>query len=127
MTEPLVINGRKMLTSHEAADLSGWSQDYISILCRKGTVPSFRTPSCWLIDETALLAHIKEKHFKSAANRPDSRTINGKYMISARAAAKVARCTQDYVTRLAREGKIVAIQNPRPLVYRRPQLPPISS
>jgi hypothetical protein len=111
MTELLIINGRKMLTSREAAILSGWSQNYLGILCRKGVIPGVRTSAQWLIDEEALLAHLKDATAKSAALPADRATIDGRGMVSARLAAKIARCTQDYVTRLVRESKIVGAQH----------------
>lgn len=37
-----------------------------------------------------------------------SSCVDGRHMISARSAAKIARCTQDYIIRLARQGKIRA-------------------
>ena len=62
---PLIINGRAMLTSHEAAHLSGWSQNYLGVLCRKGIIAGVRTSTLWLIDEEALLARIKERKSKA--------------------------------------------------------------
>jgi hypothetical protein len=49
-----------MSKSREAAALSGWSQNYISILSRKGILPGIRTKTRWLVDEAALRAHVSK-------------------------------------------------------------------
>jgi hypothetical protein len=96
---------------------SGWSQDYITILCRKGTLRAVQTKASWFVDEEALLAYVKEaaektrRHSNTGSLLYDSIMIDGRSMISTRAAAKIARCTQDYITVLSRQGKILAAQH----------------
>ena len=52
--ETLSVNGRHVIPAREAARRSGWSQNYISILCRAGTLASVRLATGWLVDELAL-------------------------------------------------------------------------
>jgi hypothetical protein len=52
--ETLSLNGRRVIPAREAARIAGWSQNYISILCRTGELSGLRLTAGWLVDETTL-------------------------------------------------------------------------
>lgn len=48
------------LTVKEAADITGYTVDYIQDLAREGKVKARKIATVWLIDRKSLLGHLKD-------------------------------------------------------------------
>ena len=75
MPEPIVINGKKFITSKQAAALTGYARDYVGQLVRMGKVKGQVIDKVLFVSEDSILAHanvknsnakIVENSFKSA-------------------------------------------------------------
>lgn len=51
------IQGKKYISSKQAAERSGYAQDYVGQLARSNKVPATRIGRTWYIDEEAILEH----------------------------------------------------------------------
>ncbi len=121
MSDELNIGGTNYISSKRAADLCGYTQDYVGQLARSGQVEARRVSGLWYISLDSLNAH-KEKAESyipqppaSAAHRSGhendiSVSFDGRTFVTAARAAKVTGYAPDYIGQLAREGKILSRQ-----------------
>lgn len=119
MTDELSIEGKQYISSKRAADLSGYAQDYVGQLARKGLIDAQRIGGLWYVFMESL-AKYKEKAdtyvpvppqatFKN--ENPDTLiSFDGNDYVSAARAAEITGYHQDYVGQLARSGKILSRQ-----------------
>lgn len=121
MNGTAVVHEEEYIPSKRAAELSGYTQDYIGQLARAGAIDAQRIGGLWHVRLESILAH-KEKadaYIPVPPGRPDVAnnthvdnviSLDGKTYISSARAAAVTGYNQDYVTQLAREGKVVSRQ-----------------
>ncbi|HUO50614.1 MAG TPA: helix-turn-helix domain-containing protein [Candidatus Paceibacterota bacterium] len=119
MSDEMFIEGKSYLSSKRAAQISGYAQDYIGQLSRKGLIDAQRIGGLWYVSMESLDGY-KEKNtaFKPEPPAPkvlktDPSTLvffDGKEYISASRAAEITNYVQDYVGQLARSGQILARQ-----------------
>ncbi len=118
MTDELEIEGVRYISSRRASELSGYSQDYIGQLARKGHIDARRIGGLWHIGMTSLQeyearadTYKPQPPERKQTNDPDSLiTFDGKDYISAGRASKITGYHQDYVGQLARGGSISSRQ-----------------
>lgn len=123
MSHGIIIEGATYISSKRAAELSGYTQDYIGQLARAGRIMARRVGGLWYILEESLLGH-KDVH-DACTPTPPSReelrplvapqdaslvTFDGKRYVSASRAAKLTSYHQDYIGQLARAGKVLSRQ-----------------
>lgn len=118
MSDELTIDGKQYLPSKQAATESGYAQDYIGQLARKGLIDAQRVGGLWYVSMLSLTSY-KDT---SAEVKPIPPTIpqrydpdslvsfDGKDYISASRASKVTGYNQDYIGQLARKGAILSRQ-----------------
>lgn len=119
-----------IITSSRAAQLSGYSQDYVGQLCRNGSIGCKRVSGEWQVDLSDLLAYKKRfnpnfnytsttvaTNHNSAQSSPitsvtlghkDVFTKDDKTYISSAEAADITGYSQDYVGQLARSDSVKA-------------------
>lgn len=119
--EEVNISGIRYISSKRASEMSGYSQDYIGQLARSGAIEAKRLSGLWYISLESLGAH-KEKAGSYVPQPPQKKTVastqvhdssislEGKAYMASGQAAKLTGYNQDYVTQLAREGKIPSKQ-----------------
>lgn len=115
--ETIEFEGKSYVPSKQAAEATGYTQDYIGQLARNGSVLARRVGGLWYINMEDLERHKKD----SEAYVPEPPTTNndrsgsivsfdGKEYVSSKRASEITRYTQDYVGQLARGGKIKSRQ-----------------
>lgn len=115
MTSDINLGGTIYVTSKRAAEITGYTQDYVGQLARSGAIEAQRISGLWYIAEKSLRDH-KEN---ADTFRPEipvvsevkndletSISFDGRDFISAQRASVVAGYNQDYVGQLARAGKV---------------------
>lgn len=118
MTDELEIEDVKYISSKRASELSGYAQDYIGQLARKGHISARRVGGLWYISMDSLKGYEAQADTykpqppeRKQANDPDSLiTFDGKDYISAGRASKITGYHQDYVGQLARGASIPSRQ-----------------
>ncbi len=119
MSSELSFDGKQYISSKRAAELTGYAQDYIGQLGRKGLIDARRVGGLWYVFLESLNAHqIKAESYKPEFPRNDYDASNidtfiffdGRQYVSAARAAKLTGYHQDYVGQLARSGKILSRQ-----------------
>lgn len=118
MSDELTIDGKQYLPSKQAATESGYAQDYIGQLARKGLIDAQRVGGLWYISMPSLTSYkdasAEVKPVPPAVPQrydPDSLvSFDGKDYISASRASKVTGYNQDYIGQLARKGSILSRQ-----------------
>jgi len=60
MSESLIIEGKQYISAHRAAEIAGYSNDYVGQLCRSGKVVSRMVGRFWYVNEKSLRKHKKE-------------------------------------------------------------------
>ena len=119
MTDELSIEGKQYISSKRAADLSGYAQDYVGQLARKGLIDAQRIGGLWYVFMDSLLKYKERAEtyipqppqaiYKNES--PDTLiSFDGKDYVSAARAAEITGYHQDYVGQLARSGKILSRQ-----------------
>ncbi len=120
MDTPTIVDGKEYIPSKRAATLSGYTQDYIGQLARAGVIDARRIGGLWHVN----LASVQEHKAKADTyvpvppGRQDTQqsstdhviSLDGKAYVSSVRAAAVTGYNQDYVTQLAREGKVISRQ-----------------
>ena len=118
MSDSMFIEGKEYISSKRASELSGYAQDYIGQLARKGLIDAQRVGGLWFVSQASLT------EYKSNADRyvpqlpqkkeaPDVGSLisfDGKDHVSASRAAKITGYHPDYVGQLARSGAIISRQ-----------------
>lgn len=119
MSQEINLGGTIYISSRRGAELSGYSQDYIGQLARSGVIQAQRVSGLWYVLESSLLAY-KDKADQFVPIPPQkvrelesemSVNFDGKSYISAARASELCGYSADYVTQLAREGKIIGRQS----------------
>ena len=119
MASDVNLGGTIYISSKRAAEITGYTQDYIGQLARSKAIEAKRVSGLWYILEDSLKLH-KEKSDAYIPVPPGKSTdsperevtvsFDGKDYISASRAAKVTGYSKDYISQLARSGKILSRQ-----------------
>lgn len=117
MSEELFLEGKTYVSSKRAAVETGYAQDYIGQLARKGLIDAQRVGGLWYVHLESL-AQYQRNSASYAPVVPQATpreldsvvTFDGKDYISASKAAKMTGYNQDYIGQLARSGKILSRQ-----------------
>lgn len=122
MADEILVEGQQYISSKRASESTGYSQDYIGQLARKGLIDSKRIGGLWYISNSSLATYkeraesSKNKSVFSTAPSTPAQPIeavvsfDGKDYISAGRAAELTGYHQDYVGQLARGGKVLSRQ-----------------
>lgn len=120
MSDEIKIGDETLISSRRASQATGYAQDYIGQLARRGLIEGRRIGGLWYISESSLREY-KEKadNFKPEppqnggykGDDPDTIvSFDGREYVSAIKAASLTGYHQDYVGQLARQGKILSRQ-----------------
>lgn len=112
------IQGKEYISSKRASELSGYAQDYIGQLARKGLISAQRVGGLWFVSMDSLTeykshadTYVPQPPDKKDAPDPDSLvSFDGKDHVSAARAAKITGYHPDYVGQLARTGAVISRQ-----------------
>lgn len=116
------MGGIRYISSKRASEMSDYSQDYIGQLARSGAIDAKRLSGLWYVSFDSLQAHKAkaesyvpqppQKKSNPQTHKPADTSISfdGRSYISSARAAKITGYNPDYVTQLAREGKILSKQ-----------------
>src|SRR3989338_297072 len=118
MSDSMWIQGKEYISSKRASDLSGYAQDYIGQLARKGLITAQRVGGLWFVSMASLTeykshaeTYVPQPPEKKDVADPDSLvSFDGKDHFSASRAAKITGYHPDYVGQLARSGAIISRQ-----------------
>lgn len=119
MVSEIEVKGKKYITSKAAAGETGYAQDYIGQLARAGNIEAERSGGLWYVDLDSVRAHkanaaeniLKSPVTVTAPPKVESIvSFDGKDYVSSKRGAKITGYSQDYVTQLARSGKILSRQ-----------------
>jgi hypothetical protein len=119
MSDEIPVGDLMYVSSKRASEISGYAQDYIGQLARKGLIDAKRVGGLWYVYLDSLESYkvqpglpqqtLSEDH--ASQSDPDVLvSFDGKDYISANRASKLTGYNQDYVGQLARSGKILARQ-----------------
>lgn len=116
MREDLEIDGSLYISARRAAEICSYTRDYIGQLARSGKVSGKRIGNLWYVRLEDLNSYRKEIETLPKKSHTEARTknseeeidINGRTFIPAPKAAKKLGYHHDYVSQLARTGKIVS-------------------
>lgn len=115
----IMLGELKYLSSKEAAEVTGYTQDYVGQLARGGQIEAKRVSGMWYVNEESLKAYkAKADEFvptppQSVLPRHNAETsvsFDGKDYVSTSRASKLTGYNQDYVGQLARSGEILSRQ-----------------
>lgn len=119
MSDQVTLDGKEYISSKRASELSGYTQDYIGQLSRKGLIDARRVSGLWYVlleslqsYKTAAEAYKPEPPLRTRETAdPESLiSFDGKGYVSAAKAAKLTGYHQDYVGQLARAGTVLSRQ-----------------
>ncbi len=118
MAQEINLGGTIYISSKRAAEITGYTQDYIGQLARGGQITAQRVSGLWYVVEEALKNYkSKADEFKPTppAYQPQqdldtSVSFDGKDYVSAQRASDITGYHADYVGQLARSGKILSRQ-----------------
>lgn len=114
-----MLDGEMFISSRRASGSSGYAQDYIGYLARKGLISARRIGGLWYVSERSLKEYEQRaKEFKPVAPTNASRdeepetfvSFDGREYVSAAKGADITGYHQDYIGQLARGGKVLARQ-----------------
>src|SRR3989344_5694794 len=91
------LSSKKLISTKEASELSGYSPDYLARLARSGEVGGTRVGRTWLVERKSL-ARFMKKNGRSKRELTD--------MVSTKEASKLHGYNSDCLARLARSGEI---------------------
>lgn len=60
MSDSLIIEGKQYISSRRAAEIAGYSNDYVGQLCRSGKLVCRMIGRFWYVDQDSILRHQKE-------------------------------------------------------------------
>lgn len=118
MSDQIEVEGKVYISSRRASESTGYAQDYIGQLARKGLIDSRRIGGLWYVSLESLVNY-KTKAESYVPTPPISRvdqnadsvvTLDGRNYLSASRAAEKTGYHPDYVGQLAREGKVLSRQ-----------------
>lgn len=118
MSDAMWIQGKEYISSKRASELSGYAQDYIGQLARKGLIGAQRVGGLWFVSMDSLTEYKShaEAYVPQLPERKDAQDVDslvsfdGKDHISASRAAKITGYHPDYVGQLARSGAVISRQ-----------------
>lgn len=118
MAQEIDLGGTIYISSKRAAEITGYTQDYIGQLARSEQIAAQRISGLWYVVEQSLQDYkARADEFKPEPPKPTSMpdiessvSFDGKDYVSAQRAAKITGYHQDYVGQLARSGKILSRQ-----------------
>jgi len=119
MAEEIDLGGTIYISSKRAAEITGYTQDYIGQLSRGGSIAAQRVSGLWYVIEASLNEYkLRADEYKPEPPKGPHHAIemeavvsfDGKNYISAQRAAKVTGYHHDYVGQLARSGKLLSRQ-----------------
>lgn len=119
MTDTLLFAGKTYTSSKRAAEESGYAQDYIGQLARKGLITAERVGNLWYVSMESLNAYkvnaesyVPEQPQSHVSSRDADSYISfdGKDYISASRGSKLTGYNPDYIGQLARGSKILSRQ-----------------
>lgn len=108
------LGGKTFISVKRAAEITGYTRDYLGQLARGGKIESQRVGRSWYVNIDSLSKHQEV----SSAYEPTPPevvqnlgpdvivSLDGLEYISSKRASQISQYSQDYVTQLAREGKI---------------------
>ncbi len=114
--DSIVVHGKNYISSKRAAELMGYTQDYVGQLARSGKIDAERIGGIWYVAEHEFTQHTNSLQGSEIPNTTNIQSEKGIVMfegaryISSKRAAELMGYTQDYVGQLARSGKIKAQQ-----------------
>ena len=121
--DSLIIGGKNYISSRRAAEILGYTQDYVGQLCRSGKMQGERVSGVWHVLETTLFGGEKKDNAilqkeiagEQANNSKEKESqgvivVEGVHYISSKRAAEILGYTQDYVGQLCRSGRMEARQ-----------------
>ncbi|MEK7509242.1 MAG: helix-turn-helix domain-containing protein [Patescibacteria group bacterium] len=118
MAQEINLGGTIYISSKQAAEITGYAQDYVGQLARSGAIEAKRISGLWYIHEDSIRQH-KEKTDAYVPQPPQpervqeaevSLSLDGKDYVSAKRASKLTGYSQDYVGQLARSGQVLSRQ-----------------
>jgi hypothetical protein len=68
-----IIDGQEYLSAKEAADLSKYTPDYITRLCREGQVKAKRLGRAWVIERTSLISFQRHVYIEEEKRKDELR------------------------------------------------------
>ncbi|OGG50477.1 hypothetical protein A2763_01745 [Candidatus Kaiserbacteria bacterium RIFCSPHIGHO2_01_FULL_54_36] len=119
MSDEVSIDGKQYISSRRAAEITGYAQDYVGQLARRGHIDAKRVGGLWYISMDSLQQYKEQADaYKpiqpqrgNQQEDPDSLiSFDGRDHISAAKASKITGYHQDYVGQLARSGAILSRQ-----------------
>lgn len=118
MANEVNLGGTIYISSKRAAEITGYTQDYIGQLARGGNITAQRVSGLWYVVEESLRNYkTKADEFKPTPptvlrqNQIESSvSFDGRDYVSAQRAAEVTGYHADYVGQLARSGKVISRQ-----------------
>lgn len=120
MAQEINLGGTIYVSSKRAAEITGYTQDYIGQLARAGHITAQRVSGLWYVVEESLRSYkSKADEFKPTPPPPHTRmerqmessiSFDGKDYVSAQRAADITGYHPDYVGQLARTGKVISRQ-----------------
>ncbi|HET8581137.1 MAG TPA: helix-turn-helix domain-containing protein, partial [Candidatus Paceibacterota bacterium] len=105
-----------LIASTEAGRRFGITNDYIARLCREGKVDGVLDGRTWCVNEQSLASYLssvhdeQERRAQELAKMRREEYLASQSMLSAQQAAQRFGVTNDYISRLCREGKIAGKQ-----------------
>lgn len=118
MAQEINLGGTIYISSKRAAEITGYTQDYIGQLARGGHITAQRVSGLWYVVEESLRGYkAKADEFKPTPPPPpapmdldSSISFDGRDYVSAQRGADITGYHQDYVGQLARSGKVLSRQ-----------------
>ena len=118
MSDELELEGKQYISSKRASLSSGYTQDYIGQLARKGQIDARRIGGLWYISLNALTTYKQQaENFKPEPPQREYKDdasalvlLDGKEYLSSGRAAEVTGYHSDYVGQLARSGAVESKQ-----------------
>ncbi len=119
MSSQLTIEGVEYISSKRAAEITGYSQDYVGQLARAGKILGKRVGGLWYIVSDSLSGYKQiadaytptpPAEVPKTSEDSSAVTLEGKTYVSAARASKLTSYHQDYIGQLARGGKILSKQ-----------------
>jgi hypothetical protein len=120
MADRITVEGEEYISSKKASEATGYAQDYIGQLARRGLVAAKRIGGLWYLSESSLLTYKGQaENYKpqpprrtsgSSGERDSMVSFDGRSYVSAARAAEITGYNPDYVGQLAREGKVLSRQ-----------------
>jgi hypothetical protein len=119
MAQEINLGGTIYISSKKAAEITGYTQDYIGQLARGGQIVAQRVSGLWYIVEESL-RNYKQKADEFVPVPPpvvrqepqieSSVSFDGRDYVSTQRAAEITGYHADYVGQLARTGKVLSRQ-----------------